>query len=797
MDQKRFYQEISGEIVGDKLIPNAEESRKFWSDIWGKEETHNENAEWLKKLKETGGYPQQEDTIITEDDVRQMSKKMSNWKAAGPDGVQGFWIKKLTNCHKRISEQFGVLVNGQEDIPEWLTTGRTVLCLKDRSKGNAVDNYRPISCLPLMWKLLTGILADSMYNFLEQNNIFPVEQKGCKRDSRGTKDQLIIDKTVLKDCKRRKTNLGMAWIDYRKAYDMIPHSWIIECLKLFGVAQNIENFLSRSMKGWATELTSNGHSLGSIDIKRGIFQGDSLSPLLFVLCMVPLSLILREAKAGYEFKGKEQKINHLLFMDDLKLYGKDENQVTSLINTVHCFSTDIKMEFGLKKCGVLILRRGKIEQIEGIPLPNADVMKQIDKEGYKYLGILEIDDMMEESMKTSFKQEYFRRLRLVLKSKLNGRNKFTAINTWAIALLRYGAGVIRWRKDELQVLDRKTRKLLTLYGAFHPKSDTDRLYMPRRKGGRGLISCQDCITSEENNLAWYIKHSTEPLLVQVKLSGLLNSDNCVDKITEKRTRIDNKETRWKEKKMYGQFVREIPVNTDQEKRWLWLQKSDLKPETEALICAAQEQAIRTNYVKNRIDHTSDDDKCRMCGEKGETVWHIVSECAKLAQKEYKRRHDNVARIIHWELCNKFGLEKARYWYEHKPEGVIENDQVKILWDFMIQCDHMIEHRKPDIVVVNKEDKSCMVIDIACPGDIRVAEKENEKVQRYDDLKREIKKLWSMKTVQVVPVVIGALGTVSNKIEMWIKTIGVNVKVGHMQKTTLLGTARILRKVLEN
>ena len=75
-----------------------------------------------------------------------------------------------------------------------------------------------------MWKLLTGVIAEEMYNYLEREKILPEEQKGCKSGSRGTKDQLLIDKIVLKDCKKRHNNLSMAWIDYTKAYDFVPHS---------------------------------------------------------------------------------------------------------------------------------------------------------------------------------------------------------------------------------------------------------------------------------------------------------------------------------------------------------------------------------------------------------------------------------------------------------------------------------------------------------------------------------------------------------------------------------------------
>ena len=91
-------------------------------------------------------------------------------------------------------------------------------------------------------------------------------------------------------------------------------------------------------------------------------------------------------------------------------------------------------------------------------LPTGEVMKIIDDEGYKYLGILELDEIMEERMKDKFINEYYRRLTLILKSKLNGRNKFQAINTWAVALLRNGAGVMTWRRHELQGMDRTTNE---------------------------------------------------------------------------------------------------------------------------------------------------------------------------------------------------------------------------------------------------------------------------------------------------------------------------------------------------
>ena len=117
---------------------------------------------------------------------------------------------------------------------------------------------------------------------------------------------------------------------------------------IFGVADNVRNFLEKGMVQLKLLLTFNGEDLEEVDVKREIFQGDSLSPLLFVLSMVPLSLILRNVNARYEWGKKEYKLNHLLPMDDLKLFSKSEEQMDTIVITVHVFSTDIRMVWNEK-----------------------------------------------------------------------------------------------------------------------------------------------------------------------------------------------------------------------------------------------------------------------------------------------------------------------------------------------------------------------------------------------------------------------------------------------------------------
>ena len=144
----------------------------------------------------------QKNFVIRVEVMRNKVRKLPNWKAPGLDGVQGYWLKNLPSVHDRIVRQMNNTINNNKNIPDWLTNGKAVLCQKDPQKGNAVDNFRSISCLPLMWKLMTGIIFDVMYEFLVESDHLPLEQKGCKKKSRGAESQLLIDKAILRDSKK-------------------------------------------------------------------------------------------------------------------------------------------------------------------------------------------------------------------------------------------------------------------------------------------------------------------------------------------------------------------------------------------------------------------------------------------------------------------------------------------------------------------------------------------------------------------------------------------------------------------
>ena len=196
---------------------------------------------------------------------------------------------------------------------------------------------------------------------------------------------------------------------------------------------------------------------------------------------------------------------------------------------------------------------------------------------------------------------------------------------------------------------------MTMHKTLHPWDDVERLYVSRKDGGRGLASIEDSVDASLQRLEDYIgKHE----------GGLFTATrNDTDNTMNNRMTITRKQ-KWEGKQFYGHF-KWLIYNISHQKTWTWLRKRNFKGETESLLIAARNNAIRINHIKTRIDKTQQNSKCRLFGDRDETINHI-SECSKLPQKAYKTRHDWVGKVIHWEMCKKFKFDHTNEWYMHNP-----------------------------------------------------------------------------------------------------------------------------------
>ena len=232
------------------------------------------------------------------------------------------------------------------------------------------------------------------------------------------------------------------------------------------------------------------------------------------------------------------------------------------------------------------------------------------------MGIIEGEEIKHQEMKEKIKKEYIKRLKAILKSKLNSGNTVKAINSWAVPVIRYSAGIVDWKNSELRNMDRKTRKVLNMYQALHPRSNVGRLYLPCSEGGKGLLSLEECVNAEKRSLGQYLKMNEDEWLRSAWEEGLIKEDEDPKVYREKTSKSRMEE--WQSKPMHGQFLRQTKDLSSND-TWQWLQRGELKKETEGMIMAAQDQALRTRYIQRAIDGTNIFPKCRKCNQKDETI----------------------------------------------------------------------------------------------------------------------------------------------------------------------------------
>ena len=189
--------------------------------------------------------------------------------------------------------------------------------------------------------------------------------------------------------------------------------------------------------------------------------------------------------------------------------------------------------------------------------------------------------------------------------------------------------------------------------------------------------------------------------------------------------------------------------------WLWLQQGALECETESYnSCSGA--PTREEPGLRKMEHRQNVGYAKVMLKQSGTLF---LRARSLQKKEYKRRHDKLAQAVHWGLRKRQQLPRNQEWYKHQPEGVFENNKVEILWDSNIYVDRFLKAKRPDTVVVDKEEEECVIIDIAVPAKQNIEVKEAEKIGKYQELAREITKMWDVKTITVL-IVVSALGAIS-------------------------------------
>jgi Reverse transcriptase (RNA-dependent DNA polymerase) len=803
-DQRAFYRKLGGEQE-QKVGPTAEAMERFWGAIWSDAKGHNADAYWIAEEEQRcQQIPEMADPLITLPLVQSVVKRMLNWKAPGPDGIQNYWWKSFKSTHAVLASWFQKALSDPTVIPRSFTQGITFMLPKP---GDPTDpkNRRPITCLQTVYKIFTAVVGGLMTAHLEGNRLLAPEQNGCRRGAQGCKELLVVDSAVVNQARKKKRNISVAWIDYKKAFDSVPHSWLLEVLRLYRVNSQIIALLKHCMATWRTRLKVAGGSCktGEIYIKRGIFQGDSLSPSWFCLALNPLSSMLRETRTGYQIcKNPRTLVNHQFYVDDLKLYATSKAQLGSQLETVKTFSDDIRMEFGLDKCAVVHAVKGQVVDHDAVILMCGTAIQALGKDdSYKYLGIHQLLGTNVTEVRKQVQKKVLERVIKLCKADIHGKNLSMAINSWALPVAVYTFGVLSWSTSSLQEFDQKIRTTMSKFKVHFPRSSLARFYLPRGEGGRGLLNLEAMCFAQVANLRHYFQASQSFLhraLCQVD-DGLTPLSLAKDEVRLQLVTREDRRAEWRSKAVHGRFPAALDDEAvDKRASAAWLATSGLFAETESFVFSMQDEVVPTRgYQRHIIGDTSVLDVCRLCKRPGESIQHVLAGCPVLSLTDYLVRHNEAAKVVHQALARRSGfVEREVPYFRARPETVLENDRYKLLWDMPITTDRAVEANRPDMVWVDRVAKKGFIIDMAAPLDKNIVATMAEKRRKYHPLAIEIRDAWRLKAVEVVPLVISVNGLVPKELAQAAKTL--NLSKWHtqtMQKAVILGSARIVRKFL--
>lgn len=770
---------------------NIDKIRQYWKKIVGVKKSFEPNNSLLNAWKQS--IPQYTTEIdlsdhLTMDTWKKVVSKIKPWRAPGPDGLQSFWWKYFKTASASLFRLVNKHLTSGDPLPQdWITNGRIILLYKTGSRSDPA-NYRPIACLNTCYKILTGFVTAYLQKYVTERCVLATEQRALQKGVWGCTHALLIDQTLIADAQNQNQwPISVGWIDYAKAFDSVPHSYINWLFRVVQVPKPLRRFLKCLMNSWKVKYEAKSpkgktERSSFLRIRSGVLQGDSFSPLLFCLAMVPISHALNNTNKGYQTAfGKLTKtqltMSHQFYMDDLKLYADSEESLKELLRTVETISSAISMKINLKKCAVANYVPKRLQQEEGKKEgpPKYDEISHLEGgQSYKYLGMDQEFTSRELLTWDRAEEKVIGKFKKIWSSDLTYQQKVDTYNTTIIPALTYvSSNVIRGcgRYEVLlkkgKDLDIEFRLLLVKEKARYKASCVARLYLSKDQGGSGLKSIEDAM-EESTIYTWAYLCTRADLKTSYKLfksmsnrgkrSILSDAQRVLGKynievemeetspaviiggvryvettrlarhVVELMRNINNDQrfAEWKGLKLAGRVLRSeqaIDVVTSFE----WLRKGWLSSTGVRNALVVQEGCLLTR-AHPTFNNSGQGKGCRKCKDAIETIEHVISCCKQWLTTLYIDRHDSVARNIHYILCQRFELTPPHYTQRINP--VMKNDRVKLYWNQPIQTKTIIRHNKPDLVVLDEVNKTALIIEVAVSWFTGLEKQKQIKINRY-------------------------------------------------------------------
>lgn len=493
--------------------------RDYWEKIIGAEQEFRKNKmlrSWASAVRQevaqklaTQQLPNRErDWELWQ----QVCKKARPFKAAGPDGIQNFWWKVFPFANRSLYDIIvGLRENPTQEIPSWICHGRAVSLYKGKGDPKDPGNYRTIACLNTCYKFVTGMIARWIDDDVRDvSSARPVNQMALRKGVWATTHSHVLDRTIVQDCVGHKgRQLSVAWIDFEKAFDSIPHKYIVWVLETIGVSGHLRVLLAGLMSRW--ELTFEGFNGGRmrksapLKVTNGVLQGDTLSPLLFCLSVSPISHYLNTTLQKYRtstgciggaLTTNGLELNHLYYVDDLVIYTPKPADLCRAVQDIDVYARDFGLRLNASKSAKYLIGSPGLEELgDGwVRTTDPDLVPTLhSQESYRYLGIDKSRTVDTEQVFRRVRESVLRKADAIFGSDLTFRQKVNAFNAAAIPVAKYlfaneiiGSGKFDGVLAKSDALDQEIRTLLVKHLVRHRGSSRSRLYLDSEQGGLGL-----------------------------------------------------------------------------------------------------------------------------------------------------------------------------------------------------------------------------------------------------------------------------------------------------------------------
>ncbi|XP_029654655.1 uncharacterized protein LOC115228141 [Octopus sinensis] len=710
LNRRRFYRNLSSNNEVTLYGFDDDDCLLFWENVWRKKNMDHVSYNCVD-VRSTGGEAMEPQ--FTNELVKDMLKYAPDWKACGCDGTYNFFIKKMKSLHEFLCNEVIRIIKGEYMPESWFYTGLTYLIPKKDDCENPKD-LRPITCMPTLYKLVTKCVNVKLSDFVDGLGLISDNQLGTRKQCQGAKEQALINQCLNKEY---GNSLYSAWVDVKKAFDSVDHQFLFHILDSSGIPLWIINFVKSIVKKWKVNLHLDGRKIGSVKLTRGILQGDSLSPLLFVMVMDPLSRILNSKFPKLQINQEDLNMltystNHLFFIDDLKIFALKEDSVIKMMEAVKEFFDIVGLEMNSEKSASNVKSLSCCETLEGI-------------NGYRYLGVFE-----------------------------DG-----------------GSNVLKNKPYEFDDIDKQIRRLLMTLKLHLQPANKERLYLDRKTFGRGLASISfkselilmQFLKSLEKQSAVCLRRSGILRVIKTKkwhlatIAGFLTSKYAIadtESIDINSLKDIQKKyllNKIKSKSLHSVMFKCLDEsNVDLSTSSEWLAKGNNGSRSEALYCLLQDRNLFFANTRPLCNH---------CKKSKQTVDHLATQCGKMLNSDYLRRHDEVVKCVHLHICRMYGIKKNRKLKTHSVQSILSTQNVEIRVDTSIITENKVNFNKPDIFVYDKIKKEITLIEVGITSQDRLKQVEVEKLHKYDFLANELSLLYECQ-VKIIPVVLTWDGVVT-------------------------------------